>query len=172
MGKRIAESRGKILWLLRVAFCLYLLGLCYVMFLSERYGRAGGIGTYSYNLHPFQEINRYFAHRSSLSPEAFFINMYGNILAFVPFGFLVPLLSRRENRHFLQVFGWCLALTLLIEVVQLIWQVGCFDVDDMILNMAGGILGYLGYLFAHTVWERITGKGGSHETKYDHSAKK
>ena len=34
-------------------------------------------------------------------------------------------------------------LSLTIEITQLLTRVGSFDVDDLILNTAGGIAGYL-----------------------------
>lgn len=34
-------------------------------------------------------------------------------------------------------------MSLLVETLQLVFRVGCFDVDDMILNTLGGIVGYL-----------------------------
>lgn len=135
------EHKRRVVWALRVAFVSYLIVLLYLMFLSERYGRAGGLGTYRYNLKPFREIGRYFLYRDRLSTEAFFINIYGNVLAFMPFGFLLPVISRKD-RHFLSVLLLSVALTLTVETAQLFLQVGCFDVDDMILNVLGGCLGY------------------------------
>lgn len=41
-------------------------------------------------------------------------------------------------------------LSVTVEVIQLITKVGCFDVDDMILNTAGAALGYLLFLSAIT----------------------
>jgi glycopeptide antibiotics resistance protein len=43
-------------------------------------------------------------------------------------------------------------ISVLIEVSQLIFQVGCFDVDDMILNTLGGLLGYLLFRAAYSVY--------------------
>lgn len=148
------EQKKWIVWILRGAFLVYLLCLMYLMFLSERYGRAGGLGTYRYNLIPFQEIKRYFLYRERLSFEAFFINIYGNVLAFMPFGFLVPVISRKD-RTFWSIFLLSMALTLTLETAQLVLQVGCFDVDDMILNTAGGVLGYWIYKLTHKLLQKI-----------------
>lgn len=164
MGKHMVEHKRQIIWLLRGVFLLYLLGLFYLMFLSERYGRVGGGNPHDYNLQPFREIGRYLMYRNSLGAEAFFINIYGNILAFLPFGFLVPVVAwHRQN--FLSVLLWSLAMTLSIEVIQLVSQVGSFDVDDMILNVTGGILGYVGYLLGHYIWRTMVRKGEKNGTR-------
>lgn len=135
------EHKRKVVWILRAAFVCYLFVLLYLMFLSERYGRTDGFAVYRYNLKPFHEIGRYLRHRRQLGAETFFINIYGNILAFMPFGFLLPAISRKD-RHFLSVFLLSFALTLTVETAQLLLRVGSFDVDDMILNVLGGCLGY------------------------------
>ncbi|MCX4315960.1 MAG: VanZ family protein [Lachnospiraceae bacterium] len=154
MGFLKPEHKRWIVWILRGAFLLYLFCLMYLMFLSERYGRAGGLGMYRYNLVPFQEIKRYFLHRDRLSFETFFINIYGNVLAFMPFGFLLPVISRKDRR-FWSIFLLSVALTLTLETTQLILQVGCFDVDDMILNTAGGVLGYWIYKLSYKLFQKI-----------------
>ena len=138
MGFLKPEHKRWIVWILRGAFLLYLFCLMYLMFLSERYGRAGGLGMY----------------RDRLSFETFFINIYGNVLAFMPFGFLLPVISRKDRR-FWSIFLLSVALTLTLETTQLILQVGCFDVDDMILNTAGGVLGYWIYKLSHKLFQKI-----------------
>ncbi|HBG13540.1 MAG TPA: VanZ family protein, partial [Clostridium sp.] len=42
--------------------------------------------------------------------------------------------------------------------IQLIFKVGCFDVDDMILNTLGGILGYIMYKIVQYTRVRIRRK--------------
>lgn len=69
-------------------------------------------------------------------------NLVGNILGFVPFGIILPLLSKK----FLNLKAVILAtffLSLTYEVLQLLFEFGSFDVDDLILNTLGGILGYI-----------------------------
>ena len=125
------------------AFVLYLIILAYFLFFSERYGR-GSDHTYHYNLTPFREIRRYFQYRHILGWEYFVVNIYGNVLAFMPFGFFLPVVSK-ANRGFFNVALYSFEFSLGVELVQLAFQVGSFDVDDLIMNTAGGILGYLFY---------------------------
>lgn len=68
-------------------------------------------------------------------------NLAGNIIGFIPFGFILPLLSKRVFKlSTVILLTFCLSLT--YEVLQLVFEFGSFDVDDLILNTLGGILGY------------------------------
>ena len=69
-------------------------------------------------------------------------NLFGNVLLLVPLGCLVPLLMKRFDRWRNTVFLG-VAVSLLIEVTQLITCRGCFDIDDVILNSAGCWIGWL-----------------------------
>jgi glycopeptide antibiotics resistance protein len=69
-------------------------------------------------------------------------NLAGNIIGFVPFGVILPLLSKRF-RLFKKVMLTSLCLSLTFELIQLVFKFGSFDVDDLILNTFGGILGYI-----------------------------
>ena len=62
-------------------------------------------------------------------------------MAFMPFGFFLPLVSEHKIKFF-KVFITAFSLSLLIELIQLISKVGSCDVDDLILNTLGGLLGY------------------------------
>lgn len=75
-------------------------------------------------------------------------NIGGNIVGFIPVGLLLPLLLP-VFRNFFAATGMVLLISLLFELLQLVGGLGSFDVDDLILNTAGGIAGYLLYkLFA------------------------
>lgn len=131
---------------IRVIFVLYLMVLCYFLFFSERYGRSYTRQEYSYNLELFREINRFIKYRHVIGIESFVVNIFGNIFAFAPFGFLVPMIGKKRKTFF-NVFLLSLELTLVIEVTQLLLRVGTFDVDDILMNTLGGMLGYVSYLF-------------------------
>lgn len=45
-------------------------------------------------------------------------------------------------------------LSLLVELLQLVFKVGSFDVDDLFLNTIGGLLGYLVYKGLLDLWKR------------------
>lgn len=127
--------------LLWVFFIIYMVALTYFLFFSERFGRVMG-GDYHYNLQLFREIKRYIIYRRELGITNFMINIVGNVVAFVPFGFILPAISPR-NRKFLNIALLSFELTLSIEIMQLVLQVGTFDVDDILMNFVGGIIGYI-----------------------------
>ncbi|WP_017812537.1 MULTISPECIES: VanZ family protein [Paenibacillus] len=107
------------------------------------------IYTRTINLTPFQEISRDWS-RLSLHPTGTSIQLIGNVLAFVPLGMFIPLLMRHPVWSGILVLPISLLLSLIYEGTQLLTGMGIFDVDDLMLNTAGGIIGYV--LFATAVW--------------------
>ncbi|MEY9093660.1 VanZ family protein [Paenibacillus sp. RC84] len=70
------------------------------------------------------------------------VNFAGNILIFMPFGMLLPLLLRGMSNPWSKVFMLSFTFSLGLETSQLILTIGTFDVDDLILNTFGGLLGH------------------------------
>lgn len=139
---RNTTKNQKICWAL---FLLYVIGLTYFTFFAEALGRgtlADGDVAGRFNLIPFREIRRFWVYREKLGPLSVCLNLFGNVLAFMPGGFLLPAISRR-CRRFLGVVAVGAFLSFLIECTQLIFRVGSFDVDDLILNTLGVMLGFL-----------------------------
>lgn len=138
---RNTTKRQKLGWVL---FLMYLCLLAYFMFFSESFGRTDTDRGYAYNLVPLKEIMRYFRYYRTLGMPLFLINIVGNMVAFMPFGFFLPIISRRSRKWYNTVsFG--LIFSLILETLQLIFKVGSFDVDDMLLNTVGAGLGFLVY---------------------------
>ena len=139
--KKNANSEKYALWGGRVLFLIYVAGLCYFLFFAENYGRILGQENYRYNLVPFREIERFWTYREDLGIHSF-LNLAGNILGFVPAGFFIPILWENKRGFF---FTTCVTfdMSLLVEILQIVLRVGSFDVDDLILNTLGGMLGYL-----------------------------
>lgn len=142
----ISRNKMKIRILGRILFGLYIAALIYFQFFAEQMGRTGLAHGYHYNLVLLREIRRFVIYRKQLGAAAFF-NLAGNVLIFVPFGFLLPVMSRKL-KGFFNVLLLSLGLSLIVEVVQLAAQVGSFDVDDLLLNTIGGVLGYVVYACA------------------------
>ena len=136
-------------------FILYLSYLFYLTFFSHLYGR--GYFHRSMNLVPFMTIHSFL---SSGYIRGILVNVFGNIAAFVPMGLLLPLVfskSARLYRTLLIAFG----VSLMIETVQYSLGVGAADIDDLMLNLAGGLTGYVVYaagraLYGHIVRPRRT----------------
>ena len=76
----------------QLVFILYLGVLFYFLFFSERYGRTDVSDEYHYNLVLFREIKRFYRYREILGMKSVMINLAGNVAAFMPFGFFLPVL--------------------------------------------------------------------------------
>ena len=139
--KNSAKNENYAFWGGRVLFLVYLAGLCYFLFFAENYGRVTGLEKYRYNLVPFREIERFWKYRRELGIHSFH-NLAGNILGFMPAGFFIPIMWK-DKRGFFFTVCMTFQLSLQAEILQLIFRVGSFDVDDLLLNTFGGILGYL-----------------------------
>lgn len=99
------------------------------------------------NFIPFKEIMRY-----NITSRLFFKNVLGNMFMFLPFGFFVSYYLKAEKLT-LPVFLILIA-SISIEVVQLL--IGrVFDVDDILLNILGGLLGYGLYSIFRVIGEKL-----------------
>ena len=87
---------------------------------------------------PFLSIRHDLARHNT---EAF-VNLIGNIVAFLPVGILVPPSASRVAWTAARVAGVALALSLAIEVAQYLGGRRVADVDDLILNTLGGLAGW------------------------------
>ena len=127
----------------RERFCFYkefsyLISIIYIWLLFEiltmsEFGSNGGM-----NLVPFSEILRY-----DFGTTMFNYNVFGNILIFLPFGYLIGVYV--NPKKIWPVIITTLLTSTVVEFVQL--QIGrSFDIDDIILNVLGGIVGYLLYI--------------------------
>ena len=90
------------------------------------------------NLVPGRTI-RAFWQRGSQTQQL--VNLAGNVAVFLPLGFLPPLLWRRW-RHWWAALALSGGVSCLIEFLQLFLG-RSVDVDDVLLNVLGGFLGYL-----------------------------
>lgn len=124
----------------KILFILYIIFLVYFLIFSERYGRQPDGEVYRYNLLPFKEISRFWTYRYQIGISATLANLAGNVLIFAPFGFFLPLASKFRSLS-TTVFS-SFILSLCVEMVQFITHVGSFDIDDLILNTLGGLIGY------------------------------
>ena len=101
--------------------------------------------SYSNNFIPFREILRY----KSTSP-LFWRNIIGNIAIFIPFGYMATDIIKMTCKkfNFYTTMFAVLVTTLSIEVIQ--YFIGrTFDIDDIILNVLGGLIGYFIFKIIH-----------------------
>lgn len=139
MSREHKKNAVKLLCLL--FFLLYLGILIYLLIFSDGFDR-GAERTYHYNLVPFREISRFWQYREQLGIWTVMQNIFGNVLGFVPFGLLLPAFSKKFRSTILVTF-LSFDVSLGVEIIQLVLRVGSFDVDDVILNTLGGLIGYL-----------------------------
>ena len=126
--------------LLTLVFIIYILCLFHIVtFQDINYG--------TNNYIPFKEIFRY-----DINSTKFIKNIVGNIMMFKPYGFFASYYLK--NRKFSTIFILSLVVSLTIEIVQL--NIGrVFDIDDIMLNLLGGYLGFLAYYLLCKLWEKI-----------------
>ena len=153
------QRTKKIIRYIGTALCVvYVLALMYMLFFSEDYGRASELGReYRYNLELFAEIRRFWIYREQVGYRAFLSNIFGNVVGFVPFGFILPIILRQYRNGFLTTLSG-FGVSLLVETIQLLTRVGCFDVDDLLLNTMGAALGYLLFIICDHFRRKYYGK--------------
>lgn len=98
-----------------------------------------GLGTANFT--PFRTIKMYIEYAHKLNSVE---NLAGNVLVFVPFGFLFPFVARDGERFFVMLLN-AFVFVLGIETFQLFSAFGAFDVDDILLNCLGAALGFFAY---------------------------
>lgn len=137
---------------LRMIFILYLLLVIRLIIFKYPYAQlkeiAGawekdvileGLDTANFTL--FKTIRMYIDYSYMLNS---FENLVGNVAVFIPFGFLFPYVFKR-GRNFFIMFLNVFLFVLGIEVFQLFSAFGAFDVDDILLNCVGAVIGYICY---------------------------
>ena len=122
-------------------FLLYILTLFHIVtFQDNNYG--------THNFIPFKEILRY-----KIGTSGFLKNVVGNIVLFIPFGIFVSTILK-VKKIWLPLFLSLLA-TFTIEMIQLKIGGRTFDIDDIILNILGGLLGYYLYHSLSAIIEKL-----------------
>lgn len=95
------------------------------------------------NIDFFSELTRY-----EVGTRLFYRNIIGNIVLFIPFSFFIAHIFKVRSHLIMYLFTLLISLT--IETTQL--YIGrSFDVDDILLNVIGGIIGFLIYNFVSKV---------------------
>ncbi len=127
--------------LLMLCFAIYILCLFQVVTFQDDSSWS------SNNFIPFQEILRY-----NITSRLFLKNVIGNMLMFLPFGFFISYYLKAEDIK-IPLFLTLIA-SIAIEIVQM--MIGrVFDVDDILLNLVGGILGFAIYNILRKIGEKI-----------------
>lgn len=150
---------------IRILFVMYLLVLIYILFLNNKY---------RYNFHncgytlfsskylnlcnfiPFRNIYR-FMYRIFISKYNIIValrNLFVNIVLLLPLGIFLPLLNKLKFNNIKNITKVLFIFSLTIELVQFITLTGVFDIDDILINIIGGILGYFIYKVIDNIVEK------------------
>ncbi len=135
MSKKIDK---RFIFVLFIVYCVF---LAFILFYPNLHHH----NTFerSYNLLPLATIYEMISRLvdQSINADIVIKNIGINILLFIPMGMAVPILFQKSNK-FWKVTLICFITTALVETIQYIFNLGSFDVDDIILNTVGGICGY------------------------------
>ena len=147
-GKRNVGSR-----LLFLAYCTLMLWLLF----GQRLGEDGFHISFentrqNVNFVPFETVRLYLRMLQNGASEQLlrhaFINLVGNVVMFVPLGWLLPAVWEKL-RCFFKSFFLAAAMICAVEAVQFATDLGSCDIDDLILNLAGITLGYSLWRLTH-----------------------
>ena len=130
-----------ILWTIFLIYCFVLV---YVLFLSR--GTRDGFTFAEYmrrftNFIPFKTIIEYVQRYIDGYRNLSVLNLLGNFVLFMPMGALLPCVIRKLDR-FWKVTLTVLGMVVMVEIVQGILRVGSVDIDDVIFNVVGAMIGY------------------------------
>ncbi len=129
--------------LLMLSFIIYILCLFQIVTFQD------DVTWSSNNFIPFKEIFRY-----NLGSKLFLKNVLGNVMLFIPFGFFTSHYLKLKKPYSAILLSIIASIS--IESVQMV--IGrVFDVDDIILNLCGGIFGYYIYNFLRNIVSQLPG---------------
>lgn len=130
------------------SFMFYLFVLAFILFLNSRGRYLTDITLieyikYSTNIIPFKTISTYVnaIFNRSMNIDIPIKNLFGNFMLFLPMGIYLPFFIKKVYKARIFLI-YMIILLFLIEILQLITRRGSFDIDDFILNMLGGLIGY------------------------------
>ena len=123
-----------------LGFVIYIIGLFYVVTFQD-------VSWSTSNFILFKEILRY-----EIFSSMFFKNVIGNMIMFIPYGLFVSYFLRIDKKTIIILLSLITSCT--IEITQLI--IGrVFDVDDILLNVIGGLVGYLLYKLIEKIRNKL-----------------
>ena len=133
--------------IVKISFIIYIFALCVLLFGGNRgYWADFSILQYAamqMNLVPFETIMLYIRAiiRGTINLNIAIANLVGNFLLFMPMGIYLPFFFKKI-RTMLDYVLYMIPVLFFVEVVQLLTKRGSFDIDDLILNFSGAIIGF------------------------------
>ena len=95
------------------------------------------------NLIPFKTVYEYIDKiiNNRINVDTAIANLVGNVVVFLPMGAFLPYLFQRM-RSFKKTILTIFLIVLGIELLEIIFAMGAFDIDDFIFNIGGAMIGY------------------------------
>lgn len=129
------KDKNKVKKYSQIIVFIYYIVLIFNMVFFARFSKIN-----SYNLLPFHTIIEIINNTSLYS---IIINIFGNLFIFMPLEyFIIELFNLKKILHNFLISSGVITL---IEVLQYVFNVGVFDIDDIILSVIGMILFYIFY---------------------------
>ena len=154
--KKKAETVSPVQSFIRISFLAYCALMLWLLFGQRMDGTPLDINLdpngENLNLIPFETVRLYWrllqkGVSKSLLRHAV-INLVGNVVMFVPLGWFLPAIFRKFRGVF-RTAAVATLLIVLVEAIQYITGLGSCDIDDLLLNIAGVLLGYGFYRLKH-----------------------
>lgn len=158
LSNGVANMRILVKGSLTILLCIYLSVLTkLILFKYLSLSEAINHFSFSYNEYLWRSSNFiplktiiYYLFLADINLNIRIENIVGNIISFVPLGFMLPLLSKKFL-NLKAVMITTFSLSFAYEILQLLFGFGSFDIDDLILNTFGGVLGYLTIKFIYLI---------------------
>lgn len=155
------KEKNKGIYISRILFVIYLLILIRFIIFKYPIPVLRGImdewelsnakaGVSTANLTLFKTIRMYIRYYGSLNG---FYNLFGNILVFMPLGVLIPSAFLEADKWW-EILLHSFWLSLCLELFQLVSHFGAFDVDDILLNTLGGMLGFGVFMIIRGIYRK------------------
>lgn len=132
------DNRGALLFLL----ALYSLVMIWLMLLYRTQG-----SVYLLNIIPFHTIKHFgylFLKGNYAQKAAAAVNLGGNVIMFMPLGLFLPALWKKQNNFFIYILTVTL-IVVALETAQYFTKLGTADIDDLLLNDVGAVIGFFIY---------------------------
>ncbi|MDR0943697.1 MAG: VanZ family protein [Ruminococcus sp.] len=144
MDLRIKNKKTKIFFtILFILYIVLLLGVVTLRFWNPdqllQMREALDNGTAAPNFKPFATLINQI---QNITTGYALWNIAANTICFIPFGFILPLVSLQKTGVIITTL-WGMLFSVIIEFLQYAFNLGLFDVDDIILNTVGVLIGYI-----------------------------
>lgn len=144
-------KKETVLRIVKYLFIIYCIALVYILFLyGYRTGNQFNLKVFSKehfempNFIPFRTIFSYLerSYNSTINTSIVISNLLGNLVMFVPMGMALSVLFSEKFNKLWKIIVFIIFLVMIIEITQFITFTGSADIDDIILNTIGAMIGY------------------------------